>query len=151
MEKRAMTSISNIKLPHVGEKEKKFRPIKQLNWYINKPHQEREFKESASLYFSPEARRKAQKTINTNNEDLDLTMKNMRAHLEAKRKQQSSISPEIGHHIDKFENLNDLEKAPDFGDQSGEENNKKRRRRRKKQQKDSIMTQFGFTSSGLPE
>ena len=57
IEKRSRTSISNIKLPHVGEKVKKFRPIKQLNWFVDKPHREREFSESASLHFSPEARR----------------------------------------------------------------------------------------------
>ena len=71
MERREHVSISNIKLAHLNEKEKKFRPIKQLNWFVKKPHLEREFKESDSLHFNPEAKRRAQKSMRTNNEDLD--------------------------------------------------------------------------------
>ena len=43
-------------------------------------------------------------------------MKNIKSYLETKGKRLNSVSPDIGHHIDKFENLNDLDKAPDFGD-----------------------------------
>ena len=38
LEKKDRPSISNIKLPHMNEKVKKYRPITQLNWFVKKEH-----------------------------------------------------------------------------------------------------------------
>ena len=34
IEKRSHTTISNMHFPVVAEKDRKFRPIKHLNWYV---------------------------------------------------------------------------------------------------------------------
>ena len=129
LEKRSRTSISNIKMQHAGEETRMFRPIKHLNWYLKPPPPlEREFKESASLRFSPDARRKARIVSDKNQEDLDLTLTNIKNFLEAGGKRVDAISPEIARQIDKFENLNDLEKPPNFDD-GGEKKQPQVRRR----------------------
>ena len=99
------------------------------------------FKESRSLYFSPDARRKAKKTNDEGAEDLNLTMKNIKTYMEGKNKHLGVISPEIGHHIDKFEHLNDLTKPPKFDeDNAKEEKTGRRRNRKRKKEKDTIYT-----------
>ena len=127
----------------MDEEKKKFRPIKQLNWFVKKPHIEREFVESGSLYFNPEARRKAQKNMETKKEDLDQILKNIKLHIDNKGKRIENISPEIAHHIEKFENINDFAKPPNFEnkvqqDQGG------RRRKKRNNKKSLFSTQFGF-------
>ena len=98
----------------MDEKVKKFRPIKMLNTYIKRPHVYREFNESDSLHFNPEAKRRAQKGMQTKQEDLDQILKNIKAHIDHKGKKVENISPEIAHHIEKFENINDFAKPPNF-------------------------------------
>ena len=53
--------------------------------------------------------------------------------LEDQNKQLTTVSPEIGHHIEKFEALNDLDKPPDFEEKDEYDQTRRRRRRRRKE------------------
>ena len=153
LEKRSRSSISNLKIRDPEIKKNTFRPIKHLDYYVKPPKGiTREFKESLSLKFCPEARRKARLVGGRPLEDLDLTMKNIQNFLEARGTRAASVAPEIIHQVNKFENLNDLDKPPTFDDgKDTKQRRTKRRPRARKRVKDTIFTQFGFAPTGISE
>ena len=121
--------------------EEKFRPSKYMP----------AFDESRSLKFDGAERKRLQRAAQRGEDYMDSMLKNIRDLIDAKSLKLENFSPEIIQHINNFEHLNDFDKTPEFYAQEKAKLQKRKRRKSARQQADnpnSVLNQFGFTSSG---
>ena len=102
------------------------------------------FNQSRSLKFDGAERKRMQRAAQRGDDYADSMLKNIKDLMEQKNLKLRNFNPEIIAQINKFENLNDFEKPPEFYPK-GEENKKRFRRRTqsKKTNPNSIFAQFG--------
>jgi len=82
---------------------------------------------------------------------MDEMLSNIKWLMEAKNLRLDNFSPEVIAYINKFENLNDFEKQPEFYEPEKKEKKTKRRRSAKHAKQHHATGQFGFESSGQAE
>ena len=139
LKRRASKSISNLRVPKEEGEGEKWRPSKWLP----------AFNESRSLKFDGAERKRIQKAAQRGDDYADSMLKNIKDLMEQKNLRLENFNPAIIAQINKFENLNDFDKAPEFYPK--DQDVKKRVRRRaqsKKPNPNSIFAQFGQESSG---
>ena len=118
LKRRASKSISNLRIPKEDGEGEKFRPGKYMP----------AFNESRSLKFDGAERKRIQRAAQRGDDYADRMLKNIRDMLEDKKLRLANVNPDIIAQINKFENLNDFDKPPEFYPK--DQVNKKRYRRR---------------------
>ena len=149
LEKRAQYSISNLKLPSIigGGKKGGGRTFQYMK------HVDSCQKSEALSFNKPKDWVEKQQALTSDNHDLDLVLKNIRAMLVSGTKKLKTVSPDLIDQIYRFENLNDLSKHIDIEGLVNEHQDllkqmHKKDKRRGKSFKVSPYNQFGYESSG---